>query len=118
MSEEIITRGDGKSLVLSLVDPAGEAVNLTDTPEIRFAMARRIGAPTAIEKSLTAGGIEITDAVAGEITVTLDPSDTDVLRPGFYAFEVELTDLDGTPSTAGFNDTQIRVCRDQLRSGT
>ena len=115
MSERLaLRRGDRKQLILTVTKPDGTAADLTNTPAIRFAMARRIGAPAAIEKSL-GDGIEITGPAEGEVTVTLEPYETAALAPGGYYFELQLQDVDGAPTTVEFTVSRLFVLADQIR---
>lgn len=46
---------------------------------------------TPIDKSVTGGGIEITDAAAGELVIDLTSQDLDI-SPGYYASELRVSD--------------------------
>jgi hypothetical protein len=70
-----------------------------------------------VEKKLTTGGVAVTDALAGLMTVLLLPEDTEDFRPGSYYFEVELHDADGSPLTVEFADASLTVEADTIRSG-
>lgn len=91
-----MTAGDTKTLVVSVTDAEGSAVNITGAT-IRWVCKRSLGKAASISKT-TVLGISLTDAVNGQFTVTLNPSDTDDLA-GIFQHEVELTASDGTIST-------------------
>lgn len=108
-----IRAGDKKIIVVTVLDASGDAQNLTETPAIRFALARQLGAETLVEKTLGAG-VEVTDGPGGVIEVTLSPADTASLRPGGYYFEVELRDENGNPTTLEFDDERLIVEAQQI----
>ncbi len=58
--------------------------------------------------SADGGGIEITDADAGELTITLDPADTANLPGGEYEHEVQITDAIGNVSTVAVGTLTIK----------
>jgi hypothetical protein len=75
----------------------GAPVNLTGT-DIWFTAKRLKNAPDAdavFQKSTLSSSIEITNAIAGEAVVTIDPSDTSFLEdePRLYC-DVQLKEVD------------------------
>lgn len=92
----MMVAGDSKTLVISVKDAEGVAVNITDAT-VKWRAARSFG-KTAVISKLTDSGIQITDGPNGQFTVTLDPTDTDELK-GTYYHEAEVTFSDGTIST-------------------
>lgn len=88
--------GDSKSLVVTVKDGAGLAVNITGAT-IKWRAARSFGKSAIISKS-TASGIQITDGANGQFTVTLDPADTNSLL-GVYYHEAEVTSTNNEIST-------------------
>ena len=91
-----LSAGQDVDFVISVVDRDGAAVDLTGA-EIRFVMtypndktitfADTAGSPTV-------GTYEITDAVGGEVTVSLADTVTDNLV-GDYYYEMKVTSSDG-----------------------
>lgn len=92
----VMTAGDSKTLVVTVRNADGDAVNITGAT-IKWQAARSYGKASVITKS-TSSGISITDGTNGVFTVTLNTSDTDSLS-GIYHHEAELTATDSTKST-------------------
>lgn len=91
-----MVQGDTVALDFSIVDAAGDAVDLTGAG-IRWQMARSVRATAILEKAI-GDGITVTSATGGAFTVALDPEDTIGLTGSFY-FEVEIIDASGNVST-------------------
>lgn len=92
----MMVAGDSKTLVVTVKDAEGVAVNITGST-IKWRAARSFGKAAVISKT-TSSGIQITDGANGQFTVTLSTSDTDDLL-GVYYHEAEVTASDGTIST-------------------
>lgn len=92
----VMTAGDSKTLVITVRNADGDAVNITGAT-IKWQAARSYGKTSVISKT-TSSGISITDGTNGVFAVTLSPSDTDSLS-GIYHHEAELTATDTTKST-------------------
>lgn len=91
------TSGDTITITVTVTDSAGAAVDLTGA-SIRWS-ARKLGeADNAIEKTTSAGEVELTDPTAGEFEVVLEPADTASLA-GVYQHESEITDVAGGVTT-------------------
>jgi hypothetical protein len=95
--------GDDRTLRFAIVDPGGAAVNLTGVQAVRWGCAKlqangNYVLPASITKTL-ADGIEVADAGAGIIEVTIAHADTTLLSKGRYHHELETTDAGGAVST-------------------
>lgn len=90
-----MTAGDYKTLVVTIKDAEGAAVNISGAT-ILWQAGRSFGKASTISKS-TSSGISITDGANGQYTVTLDASDTDSMS-GTYYHESEMT-LNGVKTT-------------------
>jgi hypothetical protein len=91
-----MTAGDTKTLVVTVRDAEGTAVNLTGST-IKWQAKRSLGKAASLSK-VSASGITLTDPTNGEFSVALDPSDTEDLV-GLFHHEAEVTAADGTIST-------------------
>lgn len=80
--------GDDKTLVVSIKDAEGNAVNITGAT-FKWQCARSYGKASAISKT-SSSGIAITDGANGTLTVTLSGSDTESLS-GTYVHELQMT---------------------------
>lgn len=89
--------GDHKTLVITVKDADGVAVNIASAT-IKWQCARSLGKASNISKATGGSGITITDAANGVFTVTLNPSDTNSLV-GNFIHEAEVTSSGGTIST-------------------
>jgi hypothetical protein len=93
--------GDTAQLVVTVTDDAGDPVTLTGATAA-FALARTRGDDPVITKSTIDGGITLTDPANGELTVTVDGTDTaDLGGPHGrrYYYEVTLGDETGQTAT-------------------
>ena len=90
-------QGDSKDLVVTVSDAAGQPVDLTGA-SIKWRAAPAVDSAVATISKATGSGIVITDAVAGEFTVSLVPADTQTLDGEFY-HEAQVTDAAGAVST-------------------
>lgn len=90
-----MTAGDYKTLVITIKDAEGTAVNISGAT-IKWQCGRSFGKASTLSKS-TSSGIQITDGANGQYTVTLDASDTDSMS-GTYYHESEMT-LSGIKTT-------------------
>lgn len=88
--------GDTKRIEVTVVDAAGDAVDITDFTSIRWKMAKTVKATAVLEKSL-GDGIEIISGGSGRFDVTLETGDTESLRPGTYYHEAEVADPVASP---------------------
>lgn len=95
-----IVQGDDVSLVFNVKDKDDVAIDLTGVLALTFKAKLTITGTAYISKSLGAG-VEITDATAGEITVTLTNDDTSDsnLPADNYLYELQITGLAGNIST-------------------
>lgn len=101
-----IVQGDDVSFVINVKDKTKTAINLTGVTAITFIAQKTICGDEYISKTL-GSGVTVTDAAAGQITVTLTDTDTsdDNLPAGDYYFELQITDSSGNISTVrSYND--------------
>ena len=81
-----LTRGDTANIVFSAVDEQGTTYVPSAGDELRFAVAKKVGADPLFEIP------RIMAADADEFwTVTIQPAHTNPLKFGDYAFDVQLT---------------------------
>lgn len=96
-----ISRGDAKTYLVTVVDAAGGAVDLTGLvgTAITFTARRHPRAPIFVQKTIGAG-ITITDGPAGKCTVKLEEADTASLGNWEHVFgwDVQVT-ISGDTST-------------------
>jgi len=98
--------GNDAKLSVTLTDAdTGEALNLTGTLELVWALAKNAQATALLTKTLGAG-VVITDASAGIVEVTLDAADTEPLKGTFYQ-EMRLTNSVGKKSTLLYGEVEI-----------
>lgn len=85
-------RGDTERYAITLADAEGDPLDLDTLSEIWFSV--RDDGVEIINKTLTDGGITVTDADAGTAEITLDPADTEDLatRALSLAFDVQVLD--------------------------
>ena len=100
----VMTAGDDKTLVVTVKDANGTAVNITGA-SIKWQCARSFGKASDISKT-TSSGISITDGANGVFTVTLTAANTESLRGNFY-HEAQLTDSGGAISTVLFGTMKV-----------
>jgi hypothetical protein len=93
-----IYAGDTVNINVVVTDPAtGDPKNLAGAT-VQWAMFREYKGTVVLTKD-TDAGITITDEANGALTIALDASDTENVRPDIYAHEVEVTDSGGNVST-------------------
>ncbi len=85
-----LVAGENRPLVVTIVNAAGTAVNITGWALAFYAHAQ--GASPFVTKTTGAGGIVLTDPTAGEATIYLVPADTASQAPGNYTYSVWRTD--------------------------
>lgn len=84
-----VVSGDNRAIIVVVTDTSGAAVNIAGYT-ITWALARSRRGPAIITKT-SSSGISITDASAGEFTVSLVPADTRGLQ-GLYYHEAQIAD--------------------------
>lgn len=96
MSLAAFYRGDTKTYPFSFKTSAGVAIDITGKT-LKFTMktAKADPDPGALQKSL--GPFTGQDAIDGIGTLVLDSDETDLLVPGKYYFDFQLTDPGSTP---------------------
>jgi len=99
-----LTAGDDYELEVTVLDDTGNPRDILGVPSIKFQLWRR-GA-MVVEKAL-GSGIEITNAAAGVILITLNASDTEGLS-GVCNYEVEVVDLAGKYQTPVYGTIPFR----------
>lgn len=104
-----VVKGDDASLVFTIYDKGKNAIDLTGVTAVTFKASLSTDSDPAIDIDLTSG-VAVTDAAAGEITVTLTDTLT-TIDAGTYLFELQITDSGGNISTArDFNDVMGELC--------
>lgn len=96
--------GESRVLNNTISDSAGNPVNLSGAT-ITFKAAKRRNGAAIITKSI-GSGITVTNAGAGQHTVTLDPADTAALR-GVLFWHIRVTDVGGRVSTTNIGTVAI-----------
>lgn len=89
--------GDHADLVVTITGSNGVAKNLTGAT-IKWVLYDDANAVELLSKS-TGSGVAITNALAGECTISLAPANTLTIAAGIYYHECEVTDADGIVST-------------------
>lgn len=93
--------GDSRTLTFTIEDQDagdGSAKDLSNVSELTWKLDTGVTA-TTVTKTLSGGGIVISDASNGIVVVTLDPSDTAGIAKGSYPHELEAVDSDGNEQT-------------------
>lgn len=102
-----IYSGDSKNIIIIVTDDNENIIDLSGST-IKWALKKTVNSiENNIYKDTSNGGIEITDALNGEFTVKLNPSDTEGLIGRFY-HEAEVTDAIGSVSTILFGIATIK----------
>lgn len=93
-------RGDDEEYDITLVDEAGQPLDLDDLDEMWFTVHDTDNSDL-LQKTRTGGGIVVTDAAAGEATISITPADTEDLpsRALSLAYDVQVRDSTGVIST-------------------
>lgn len=99
-----MVQGDTVALDFSIVDAAGDAVDLTGAT-VRWQMSRSVQATAILSKSV-GSGITVTNAAGGLFTVDLAPADTVDLAGTFY-YEAEIIDASDNVSTVRTGQIKI-----------
>lgn len=103
-------RGDALDIIVTVVDDAGEQVDITDAQEIDWLLLDDASTPetdAVVTKTLSGGGIDITDGLVGEFTVHVDTGDTDGVTAGTFHHRARVTDADGDRTTVLTGDFKI-----------
>lgn len=81
-----LTRGDTANIVFSAIDDTGTTYVPVEHDVLRFAVAKKVGADPLFERT------NIMDNDADEFwTIQIQPANTNSLKFGDYAFDVQLT---------------------------
>ena len=105
-----IYAGDSVDLVIIVTDPeTGDPKNLT-AATVQWAMFKEHRGTVVLTKA-TGDGVTITDATEGELTIALEPEDTEELLPDIYAHECEVTDSGGNVSTVTTGYITLKASR-------
>lgn len=98
-----MTSGDSKRINFSINDKDGVPLDITGAIAQFWASKLKNGkfssTPVITKSSANGGGITMTDAFSGALTVRLEPEDTDGLA-GEYYVELQLVDVTGDVATA------------------
>jgi len=85
-----IIKGETKTPIVNFIKKSGEVVDLTSVTEITVKFSNADG--TALSKTKTGGGINITSATGGKFEINLLAAETALLETVSYAtMEIELT---------------------------
>ena len=101
-SEKMIiamTRGDTANIVFSAVTEQGVEYVPVLNDVLRFAVAKKVGADPLFERTNI-----MTDNASAFWTITIEPNDTNGLRFGDYAFDVQLTHQGDVDTIIGATD--------------
>lgn len=93
--------GDTAKLNDTITKDDGSAKDITGAT-VNFALADYPGDEPHIEKDSSTNDVSITDGLNGEVTVTLNPSDTEDLGDADgieYHYEIEVTDASSNVGT-------------------
>lgn len=90
-----VYQGEGKSLVFTVVDENGAAIDITGAT-VTWRLAKIAAAGSLLEKTV-GSGIVLTTPGSGILTVTLDAADTSGRVAGEYIQELTVT-LSAVPS--------------------
>jgi len=96
----VIDQGTTFELPISISDASGNPINLTEYIA-RAEMRRSYNSNVAINFTAI-----ITDALEGEITLSLTPSQTSVIKSGRYVYDVEISDVTGYIGSNGYQGSQ------------
>ena len=100
---ETITRVRGDDWTISgVISSGGSAVNLTGATVTAHLRSRT----ESVDH--TAFTVTVTDAAAGEVTLSLADTVTDDLRPGRYVYDIQVV-LAGSTQTYGATSTVVVV---------
>jgi hypothetical protein len=97
--------GDSLDLVVTVKNDDGDVVDISGA-DATWVLAPSEGRPSVVEKT-TGSGISLTDAANGEVTISIDPSDTEN-KEGLYYHELQITDDTGNVSTALSGEFEIK----------
>lgn len=101
--------GDDLDLVVTVRDAVaggGSPINLTGATIYWWLLDSPESTAPLVTKSTVGGGVAITDAGAGEFTVTLDPADVAALN-GRYVHKAKVKDSAGDEVTVTTGDVVI-----------
>ena len=104
----VMFSGDSKSLVVSIVDDDGVAVDVSASATIKYSLAESASSVSAKFSKSLGDGIAV---VTSTVTVTIDATDTETLAGNFY-HELEITDASGLVYTA-FSG-RVTIKRDKI----
>ena len=97
MADIYVTRGDARDLDILIEDPDHVAINVVDW-EAEFALCANIlGQEPLIHWTSAANPTKFDIGIADpeHVVIHLDDEDTADLAPGWYAWDLKLTDLGG-----------------------
>lgn len=99
--------GEDKSLVFTVVDTAGVAVNITGWTLSWTLKRRATDAAALITKTTGGGGIALTTPVSGICTVTIEDTDTDPLGPLSGVHELKRTNA-GSEAVLSYGTLELK----------
>lgn len=83
--------GDSRSLIITVQDQNGVAVNITGAT-FKWVIVNQAGSTIRLKDNGTIGGISITNAINGQCTISIAAADTQSLPPGSYSHEARMID--------------------------
>ena len=105
-----IYAGDDVDLQIAVTDAATGNPKVLTGASVQWAMFRAYKGTVVLTKD-TDGGITITDAAGGILTISIGAADTLDIRPDDYAHEVEVTDSGGNVSTVTTGHITLKASR-------
>jgi hypothetical protein len=108
-----VVQGDDVKLNFTIQDRTDTAVDITNSQAITFKVRKEVGATVTISKTL-GSGIAITDGAAGQLTVTLESTDTEDMNIGGHVMELQITDENGDKNSV--TDSNYRKGRLEILS--
>lgn len=100
-SSDVFVSGDRAVIDVTVENDDGSTAAIGGST-VTFALANYAGATPLVEKDSSDSDVTITDSSNGELSVTLQPSDTDDLGSHGgedYHYEIEITDGNDNPAT-------------------
>ena len=91
--------GDDKTIIVTINNNDNQAVNLSGLLAAQFVAKKYAKSSTVDITKTLGGGITITDASNGKISIVLDSADTASLDPGEYYTETRIQDSSSRTGT-------------------
>jgi len=94
-----ISHGNKYQLIYNVKQPDGNIKDLTGTLELKYQISKRVNKPAIFQFTLADPEVSITDAVNGQITITLTSTIINQIPAGSYYHEIWQTNALGDPTT-------------------